>query len=337
MSTRVGAVDGRPWARIETAVIQIAVLTLVVASGRGDSFFWMLALVHAMTVGIRGTSARYHLALFTALPVLVAVAFLAIHRDVGAAALSLAIGALGVYVYWLMLGVARKLAAADRERQQLAGELAEARVFEERRRIARDIHDGIGADLAALDWRLRGLREQLGAAALQAEVDEVATRLAAGADDLRAVVWALRTPERTWPEIVAYVRQRAAELCGDRAATAITDGGDGGVPARAGEQALDYLRGVLELVRNATRHAGATHVAIALRSSEHALAAEVSDDGCGLAPEAFARSEGGLANLRHRAERAGGTLEHHAGAPAGTRFVFVLPQQSIAVPPSAAP
>jgi signal transduction histidine kinase len=202
----------------------------------------------------------------------------------------------------LALTVSRKLAATDAERARLAAALAETRVREERERIARDIHDGLGADLAALDWRLRGLRSD---ATLKHEVDDLVARLGQGAAELRTIVWALRTPTRSWTEVVAYIRQRAQEMCGDKLVLALVDEGGEELP---GERALDYMRAVLELVRNAVRHSGATQLRVVLRGAT----AIVEDNGKGIPSDAIGRDEGGLANLRHRVAQAGGELSIEA-------------------------
>lgn len=288
--------------RAESATIQGMMLGLVYAAGSGDSLFWVFAIVHMLILGGYGTHYRFNYALFTTGPTLLALAFIVGRGDVGGAVLSLAIGALGLYVYWLSLTVSRKLAATDAERARLAAELAETRVREERERIARDIHDGLGADLAALDWRLRGLRSD---ATLKHEVDELVARLGHGAAELRTIVWALRTPTRSWTEVVAYIRQRAQEMCGDKLVLELVDEGGEELP---GERALDYMRAVLELVRNAVRHSGATQLRVVLRGST----ALVEDNGRGIPNDALGRSEGGLANLRHRVAQAGGDLSIEA-------------------------
>lgn len=282
----------RMFDRAETATIQAMMLGLVYAAGSGDSLFWVFALVHIFILGGYGTHHRFNYALFMIGPSLLALAFVVGRGDVGAAVLALTIGALGLYVYWLSLTVSRKLAATDAERARLAAALAETRVREERERIARDIHDGLGADLAALDWRLRGLRSD---ATLKHEVDDLVARLGQGAAELRTIVWALRTPTRSWTEVVAYIRQRAQEMCGDNLVLDLVDEGGEELP---GERAVDYMRAVLELVRNAVRHSGATQLRVVLRGST----AVVEDNGKGVGDDVLARGEGGLANLRKRGD-----------------------------------
>jgi nitrate/nitrite-specific signal transduction histidine kinase len=58
------------------------------------------------------------------------------------------------------------------------------------------------------------------------------------------------------------------------------------------------MRAVLELVRNAVRHSGATQLRVVLRGST----AVVEDNGKGVGDDVLARGEGGLANLRKRGD-----------------------------------
>ncbi len=297
----------RRFDRVETIGIQLALMYLIFTSGRADSLFWIAVLAHQMISAHSTLNAAFHRGVFIVLPLLLTTAFLAVHRDVPAAATSVVIGGLGLFIFQQVHGVSRKLEVADRERARLAAELADTRVREDRERIARDIHDGIGADLAALDWRLRGLRDG-SSPELASEIDILAGRLAQGTDDLRSIVWALRTPERTWSDLVAYVRQRGSELCGSSITFHLDASDDGGISTRPGELALDYLRAILELVRNAVRHAAATQIDVTLTSTASSLMARVSDNGTGLHPDILARTEGGLANLRLRVARTNGSL-----------------------------
>lgn len=313
------------WDKVETILVQSSVLFLVFASDRGDSFFWLLGFLHVMIVGGNNRNHRFNYVVFAGLPMLVGLAFLMFHDNGGAAALAVAIGGIAAYVYNLSVTVHARLAVADAERARLAAELADNRVREERERIARDIHDGIGADLAALDWRLRGLHQHAASDALQREVDELTGRLAHGSDELRSIVWALRTPSRSWMHLVAYLRQRATELAADRVAIELVDEGDGGITSRPGEIALEFLRMTLELVRNSVRHAKASRVKVVVRSDAAGLAATIADDGQGLGDDVLAREEGGLANLRHRISNANGTIEIETSRETGTRIAIVLP------------
>lgn len=305
--------------RVESVLVQAAVLYLVLASGRGDSLFWLFWIVHAMLMGATGAKiVRFNFGVLATMSSLVVLSFAIGHQDLGDAAVALVIAAIGLYVFWFGATIARKLATADAERARLARELADTRVHQERQRIARDIHDGLGTDLAALDWRLRSLR---GSSNLETEVDGLVDRLGHGARELNAIVWALRTESRSWAELVTYLRARSGELCGDAITCEVIDGGDD-VPARPGEHAIDFLRAVLELVYNAARHADAKHVRVTISAPDGELAAIVEDDGRGLPPAALDREEGGLRNLRDRLARNGGSFTATPPAGGGTRIAI---------------
>jgi signal transduction histidine kinase len=303
--------------RVISVAMQASVLSLVVMSGRGDSFFWLPWLAHAMLSGTNH-QVRFNLIAFGTGPLVVATLFLVVHEAPGAAAMSVAIGTLGLFLLWYSVQSTRRITALDAERARLAAELAETRLRDERSRIAREIHDGISADLAAMDWRLRSLRD----GNEQREVDELVARFRTTSDELRSIVWALRSPARRWTEIASYLRQRLAELAGDTVAIVIEDTTTGDVEL-AGELAVDFLRSTLELVRNAVRHASATRVRVVLTAGPDELVASVEDDGRGIMSGALERTEGGLANIRHRVTRAGGRLAAAETSP--TRFVVAFP------------
>lgn len=268
--------------KLETVVTQASVLSLVFASGRPDSFFWVPAMVHASLLGSNPRDLMFHRSVVVAMPLLTGLAFL-ISGDAGGLAIAIVVALLALYVYNFNSNIARRL---------------DALVVRDRERIARELHDGVGTDLAALAWRLRELDG----------TEDLVERLGQGSADLRAIVWALRAPSRSLSELAAYVRTRATELAGARAITVTADG----TGELTGERALDLLRGVLELVHNAARHGrGAIRVAL------YPDRAVVEDDGPGLPAGALERTEGGLANLRKR-----GTLRSLPGA--GTRLELAI-------------
>jgi signal transduction histidine kinase len=91
------------------------------------------------------------------------------------------------------------------------------------------------------------------------------------------------------------------------------------------QQAADHLLAVLrEALTNAGKHAGATRFRVAVSVGDE-LRLEVADNGVGISLPA-AESQGlGLANLRHRAEKLGGTLEFQIPTDGGTLVVWTVP------------
>jgi signal transduction histidine kinase len=114
-----------------------------------------LYFAHALVVGCAGTSFRNSL-LLAGVPSVVGLGFALAGQPYGAV-VSVIAAAVGVALYRLGARSIDELEALRRREAELKGRLAELRVAQERGRIARDLHDGVGAQLAGLIWRVRGL------------------------------------------------------------------------------------------------------------------------------------------------------------------------------------
>lgn len=296
-------------ALVEAFALLGGTMWLVYRSGRGDGFMW---LVYFAAATINGGVTEYRRALtvlYGAFPLGLALAFGLLKGDWGAATLSVVAGSIGLLVLETRMRTSLRLEKAIDEREQALVELAGLKVRDERVRIARDLHDGLGADLAAMAWRARRIQAELSQADGRAadELAGITQRATQGIDELRTVVWALRTPSRPWQEIVAYLRQRLGELCAGRVQLQFDDrAGDDEVEV-PGEAAAHLVRMVQEAVRNALRHGQPGRIAVRLDLGAR-LVVEVEDDGGGLPEEALTRAEGGLANLRARARELEGTF-----------------------------
>ena len=101
-------------------------------------------------------------------------------------------------------------------------------------------------------------------------------------------------------------------------------GNDGAPQAVAPETALDILRIVQEALSNTARHAQASHVLVRLAAGGQGLQVVVKDDGLGFDPSEGIERPGcfGLAGMRERAERIGGTLQVESQVGRGTSVVL---------------
>ena len=186
-------------------------------------------------------------------------------------------------------------------------------VGEERRRMARDLHDDVGARL------LTGLHT----------ADET-TRptLQAALSDIRAIVSGLSGEEANLDRVLAETRHEAARRL-EAAEIAL----DWPLPEAEYEAiSLDYrlhkalTSAVREIVSNVIRHAGARNFVVTPTLSAGQLTLRFTDDGKGLPPEALAGETPGfgLRNLRHRIEDIGGHLTL-AGTAGGTAIQLDIP------------
>jgi signal transduction histidine kinase len=209
----------------------------------------------------------------------------------------------------LLIGAARQIHAYHCELAKLA-------VLDERRRIARDLHDGLAQDLAFIVSQSRG-------STAPGHLDRVASAAERALDDSRAAIAALTRPlDEPLDAALARVADEAAERLGARSSLQLEAGVD--VPAPLREALLRIAR---EAIANAARHGGAKTVTVSLSRAPD-LMMSVADDGCGFDTSAPPRRPGGgfgLISMRERAEAAGGTLAVSSAAGHGTTVEVVVP------------
>jgi signal transduction histidine kinase len=206
---------------------------------------------------------------------------------------------------------------ASQERLVLARE-------EERRRLRRDLHDGLGPALAGLTLQVDTLRHRLTTGA-DDDPEEPLLDLRSGIQstvlDVRRIVEGLRPPALDELGLAEALRQLAARL-EVPGAPEIAVSAD--VPARlpAAVEVAAY-RIVSEAVTNAVKHAAARHVVVRVGVPGSCVVVEVRDDGRG---SAAPRDEGvGLVSMRERAVELGGSVLVDSPGGRGTRVRAELP------------
>jgi signal transduction histidine kinase len=182
---------------------------------------------------------------------------------------------------------------------------------DERRRLRRDLHDGLGPSLAAIALKA-GLAARATPAGSEARglLDEIGAEVKASIADVRRVVEALRPPALDELGLIGAVRSRADALTGD----VVVEVRDGTSP-RALPAAVETAayRIAAEAMTNAVRHSGATRCVVSIAAGGRDLVVEVRDDGAGIDPD---RPAGvGLRSMRERAAELGGDCA--IGSPTG--------------------
>ncbi|MBW0092235.1 sensor histidine kinase [Pseudonocardia sp. KRD-184] len=223
-----------------------------------------------------------------------------------------------------------RVAAIALDRQRLADEVSESRralreassrllsaADRERRRIARDLHDGLQVSLVRLSMQAHQLAQE----PLGAESPAVVARMAADVDEAAAALRGLVNGVMPAPLVERGLAAAVQELAHNLPVRIQLD--VDGVPARlpAPVESTAYFV-VAEALTNVIKHAGARNVAVSLRTDGSALVIEVVDDGRGGTSEGGSGS--GLRGLRDRLDVLGGTLTVADGAP-GTRLRATLP------------
>jgi two-component system sensor histidine kinase UhpB len=192
---------------------------------------------------------------------------------------------------------------------------------EERRRVARELHDEVGQTLTGIMLQIETLSARV-PPELDAAVDELRETARAGAEDVRRIAKRLRPEaldELGLRSALAALTSSFAEQTGVKLDRRLerTDG-------LTGEQELVVYRVAQEALTNIARHAKAEHAAIELTQAAGTVGLTVRDDGSGLPPGALTSSNG-IRGMRERALLIGGHLDIGPATGGGTRITLTVP------------
>lgn len=183
----------------------------------------------------------------------------------------------------------------------------------ERRRIARELHDGVASELT----RTWSTARHLG---LDTEITSQLERLTA---EVRAVSHGLYPPSLDASSLF--------QMLGDLVEENPVDGGTvvtrSGAETRQLDEAerLAFYRVAQEAIYNARRHGNAAQVILTLRDDNYAVQLVIEDDGDGIPEATLNSSTFGIRSMRERMEMIGGTLTIESAPGEGTRVTARLP------------
>ncbi|WP_136706130.1 ATP-binding protein [Agromyces sp. H66] len=188
---------------------------------------------------------------------------------------------------------------------------------DERRRLERDLHDGIQQDVVAQIAGLRLARNRLERGQLTPEeLAELQDQARATLNDLRELARGIHPPVLSDNGLVAAVESGVARFPIPLAVEAEESVRGERFPEEVETTAYYVVR---EALANAAKHANATHASVAMARSNGRLRISISDDGRGIGPIVPASvSRGGLANIRDRVAALRGTMRVTSDGPSGT-------------------
>lgn len=223
------------------------------------------------------------------------------------------------------------------ESRQVEARMREA-AFEERRRIADDLHDGLGQILTGINWQANLLASQLEKgpdpdptkADAARSIANLATTSTQQARDLAHGLAGMdESPDNLRRALTEHARKIEQEFHLPVKLTLPT----GDTPLSApGHAALEVLRIVQEASHNAFKHAEASCLMLTVEIKADRWHVEVSDDGTGLGADSAQASSGlGIRSMQRRASTLGGTIElfDRASPETGTTLRLSLPPQEL--------
>ncbi len=232
----------------------------------------------------------------------------------------------------LAVGMARRLRTSLAERQVLLERVINSSE-QERRRIARDLHDGVVQRLAAVTFSLSALARRLtsggvtGAPASNVpDVEHAAGETRAAMRDLRTLIVEIAPPNLHAEGLDNALRDLLEPLATNGASVSLEAPRDTALSAAT---TTLLFRVAQEALRNAGKHAGASRVAVRLHNRGDHVSLEIDDNGRGFSAEDLEsrRRDGhvGLSLLRDLVADAGGSLRVESEPGEGTRIAVEVP------------
>jgi signal transduction histidine kinase len=234
-------------------------------------------------------------------------------------------------VFWIARRrMRRKLDRLERQRA----------IERERTRIARDIHDNLGANLtriSLLSQSAQGELQNPGQASVQLNrIYDTARELTRALDE---IVWAVNPEHDTLDSLANYLGKFSQEFLGSLGIRCRLD-----VPVQlppwpvTAEVRHNLFLAFKEALHNVVKHAAASEVSISLTTDARAFTLLVLDHGRGFVPEPLLRelprqpgrsaSGNGLRNMHRRLEKIGGRCEIRSAPGQGTEVQFIVPVSS---------
>jgi two-component system, sensor histidine kinase LadS len=226
-------------------------------------------------------------------------------------------------------GVRQQLQLQQQQNQALQAQL---RLQQEKERIARDLHDHVGAQLSVIASSLDHIRMTYTVNSPAMHLEAIGTYAREAIGSLRETIWAINREQMSLGEFRLQLQQylnRQQTLVPATCFRLVADR-----PARehdpdalqlSSEQALNLFRIVQEAIQNAVKHARADHITLRLNTpDDHTLQLTVDDDGVGFETDADYQGHYGLVNMRSRAERLGGQWQIHSTPGQGTALLLTI-------------
>jgi len=199
---------------------------------------------------------------------------------------------------------------------------------EERRRLRRDLHDGLGPQLATLTLKLDAARNLLSQEPKAADtlLTELKTETKAAISDIRRLVYDLRPPALDELGLIPAIREQATNYGHDGLNVSVEAPKD--LPPLPAAVEVAAYRIAQEALTNVVHHAKARACHVRLSVGD-GLELEITDDGVGLPEDRHAGV--GLSSMRERSAELGGTFVAESAPEGGTRVLARLPLQSSGV------
>jgi len=233
--------------------------------------------------------------------------------------------ALNFIIVYVLVYLNEREVTAHREVVELQGDLKELAVVEERNRLAREIHDGLGASLSSLIIQSEYLLQLAKDDMLRAEIGELKTSAEESIEELRRNLQMMREDFELSQGIEDYVKTFQ-----DRTQLEIRFEKSGLAEKLSPDAQLTLFRVLQESLSNTAKHAQARQVRVKLAYDSGRVLLSVRDDGRGFDPRQRPVGHYGLLNMHERARKIGGEIVIDSSPGQGSHVCLSIPITAVA-------
>jgi signal transduction histidine kinase len=219
------------------------------------------------------------------------------------------------------LALAAGIAVGNARLHQKVQEVA---VYEDRDRLARDLHDTVIQRLFAVGLSLQSMAVALASSEMTERLDAAITDLDDTIKQVRSTIYQLgsaSTDQGLRANILSLVKDLNPVV-----GFAVPVSFDGPVDSAISHEIAEHLLAVVrEALTNIGRHAHASHASLSLSVTDGACRLHITDDGVGIETTAAGEGGFGLVNLRRRAEKLHGSFVTESPATGGSSLIWQVP------------
>ena len=226
------------------------------------------------------------------------------------------------------LAISVRYISVKRLQRKLARLEQQHAVETERARIAKDIHDDLGASLTQITL-LSDRAEMEVAGELRANARKISVTAREMAQSLDEIVWAVNPQHDTLEGLVEYFSQTADDFLEDTSIRSRLKSPPNlpphAIPAELRHQLFLAFK---EALNNTVKHADASEIEIEFVVEPGQFQVLVADNGAGFDPAALPRGGNGLQNMRKRLESFGGKFDLQTAPGQGTKIKMTIPLEA---------
>lgn len=206
-----------------------------------------------------------------------------------------------------------KIRLESQQKEELLRHEAQHKIQQDRKRISRELHDNIGANLTVFKEMISDINSSI-------EVSEIKELTEETIQELRKSVWLLNHEESTFEEWIIRLKEYFKHIKKVRVQSISADSSN---PAIHATVLTELFRVIQEGVNNALKHASCSEILVIIRNENNLLQISIDDNGIGITDSD--QSGFGLSNMKDRITGIHGEITFKRSAGSGTQILISIP------------